>query len=465
MKKKLRIKFFILFILTINLYAQQDNIIRVFGDSLVGKKINKESIREVHGNVVMMQGAVKIICKKAIHNISRNQAELMGNVIVTQDSIKIYTDLGFYDGNTKVAFSKSGVTYFDGHVHLQAKNGYYFFDDKKAYFFENVRLNDSIAVLTTDTLIYYDNEDKAVAVGNVIVKDTSVTIYADSLIHLRNEKITFAFKNVKIIDPQNHILIYGNKLEDFDYQNYSRITGNPLLIKIDSTNANQLDTLIISSKLMESYGDSTKRLIAVDSVKIVRGEFASINNYSVYFQTEGRLYTHKRDDDKIPPVLWDEKTQFLGDTIDIFLKENKIEKMFINSNASVILKNEKYNFRYDQISGKNIILFFGDNGLEKTEVNGNVLSIYYLYEDGEPNGLVKSSAEKALIYLNDNNIEKVIYYGNPNNEYHPENLIEGREKDFIIPDFMIVNSRPKKEELLEGKYFLIEKLLEAVNGK
>lgn len=462
----MKLKFLILFLLiTLNLFAQEDNMIRVIGDSLVGKKINGESIREVHGNVEMIQGAVKIKCAKAIHNITKNEAELLGNVIVTQDSITIYTNVGYYYGDSKIAFSKSGVTFFDGHVHLKAKNGYYYFDEKKAFFYTDVKLNDSVSVLTADTLTYYDNEDKAVAVGNVMAKDTSTIIYADSLIHFRNEKITYAFRNVKIFDPSNHLLILGNKLEDYHNTNYSKVTGNSFLIKIDTANSGKLDTLVISAKLMEAYGDSSKRLIAIDSVKIVRGNFASINNYSIYYQKEQHLYTYKNEDDKMPPVLWNENTQLIGDTVNIFLKDNRLEKMNITSNASIISKNPEHEFRYDQISGNNINMYFGENGLERTEVNGNVLSIYYLYENGEPNGLLKSSSEEAKIYFKGNNVDKVLFYGNPASEYHPENLINGKEKDFTLPAFMIIDNRPQKELLLKDKEQLLKLFSENINGK
>lgn len=462
----MKLKFLILFLLiTLNLFAQEDNMIRVIGDSLVGKKINGESIREVHGNVEMIQGAVKIKCAKAIHNITKNEAELLGNVIVTQDSITIYTNVGYYYGDSKIAFSKSGVTFFDGHVHLKAKNGYYYFDEKKAFFYTDVKLNDSVSVLTADTLTYYDNEDKAVAVGNVMAKDTSSIIYADSLIHFRNEKITYAFRNVKIFDPSNHLLILGNKLENYHNTNYSKVIGNSFLIKIDTTNSGKLDTLVISAKLMEAYGDSSKRLIAIDSVKIVRGNFASINNYSIYYQKEQHLYTYKNEDDKMPPVLWNENTQLIGDTVNIFLKDNRLEKMNITSNASIISKNPEHEFRYDQISGNNINMYFGENGLERTEVNGNVLSIYYLYENGEPNGLLKSSSEEAKIYFKENNVDKVLFYGNPASEYHPENLINGKEKDFTLPAFMIIDNRPQKELLLKDKEQLLKLFSENINGK
>lgn len=460
----MKMKFAILYLFVVfNLFAQDDNMIRVFGDSLVGKKINGETIREVHGNVVMLQGAVKITCRKAVHNISKNEAELIGNVIVTQDSITIYTDLGYYYGNSKIAFSKSGVTFFDGHVHLKAKNGFYYFDEKKAYFYRDVKLNDSVSVLTSDTLTYYDDEDKAVAVGNVMVKDTSAIIYADSLVHYRNDKITYAFRNVKIFDKSNHLGIFGNKLEDYQNQSYSKISGNPLLIKVDTTKSGKIDTLIISANLMEAFGDSSKKLIATDSVKIVRGNFASINNYSIYYQKEQHLYTQRGEDDKLPPVLWNENTQLMGDTVNIFLRDNKLEKMIITSNASIITTNPEHEFRFDQISGKDIVMYFGENGLEKTEINGNVLSIYYLYEDGEPNGLLKSSSGQAVINFKDNNVDRILFYGNPMNEYHPENLVNGNEKDFTLPAFLIIKNRPQKKDLLKNKEDLLKSFSENIN--
>ena len=82
------------------LSAQEKTPIQVVGDSLVGRTINGESIREVHGHVVMTQGAVRITCENAVQYIARNQAELIGKVVVTQDSIVIKTDRGFYYGDT-----------------------------------------------------------------------------------------------------------------------------------------------------------------------------------------------------------------------------------------------------------------------------------------------------------------------------------------------------------------------------
>ena len=117
----------------------------------------------------------------------------------------------------------------------------------------------------------------------------------------------------------------------------------------------------------------------------------------------------------------------------------------------MLFRSPKYKFRYNQISGDTIKLFFDDSKLQRTEVAGNVLSIYYMFEDDEPNGLLKSSAERAKIYFNKNKVENVKLYGSPASEYHPEGLVKGKEKSFTLPNFILYKNRPSRNYFL--KYF------------
>ena len=240
-----------------------------------------------------------------------------------------------------------------------------------------------------------------------------------------------------------------------------------MLIKIDTTDSGTLDTLVIASRMMEVYSDSTKRMIATDSVKIVRGDISSDNSYTIYYQRDQKLFTYKRENDSSPPVLWNENTQLIGDTVNIYLEDNRLKQMLINSNGLIVTDNSLFQYRYDQISGNNIKMLFGEKGLESTEVKGNVLSIYYLYEEGEPNGLLKSSSEDAKLFFKDNAVEDVRLYGSPVSEFHPENLVDGKEKDFTLPTFIIVKNKPEKAKLLIDKEILLKTLMEYVseNGK
>jgi len=438
----------------------ENNFVHVIGDSLIGKIVNGENIREVIGNVIITQGDVHITCERAVQHLAKNEVELIGNVILTQDSIVVKTAKGYYKGNERTAYSLTGISLFDGHVTLTADSGYYYFEGKKSHFYGSVTLKDTTSILHSKRLIYFDDEDKAIASGSVNVVQKNSSLFADSLIHFRKTGVTLAYKNIVLLDKEQKLLVMGNELIDSSKTSHSIIHGEPLLVQVDTTRNGKPDTLFISSKEMESVKDSAQnKMIARDSVKIVRGEVSSLNNYTFYDQSKDFIFTYRKEDDTLPPILWYGESQLVGDSIHIYLKDNDLDWINIDNNAFILSFNKNYDYRYDQISGKNIKMYFNENGLYLTEVNESVLSIYYLFEGDRPNGLLKSSSERAKIFFDSTKVTDVKLYGSPASEYHPEKLIEGKEKDFTLPSFIVYNNRPKKEDLLNGKripFYLIE---------
>jgi hypothetical protein len=142
-----------------------------------------------------------------------------------------------------------------------------------------------------------------------------------------------------------------------------------------------------------------------------------------------------------------------GDSVTIHIRENRIRQLDIDKNAFALSQNEDYPSRYDQTSGERIILFFDEGELTRTEIYNNVLSIYYLYEEKEPNGLTKSSSQNAIIRFEDKEVSEVRLYGSPSSEFYPENQVAGKELTFTLPLFRFFDNKPLKEELLtaDGK--------------
>ncbi len=470
------IKYLLIILLTtFPLLAQQEEIITVVGDSLVGKFIDGESIREVYGNVVLTQGNVVINCDQAVQFISRNDAELIGNVVVKQDSITITTPRGFYYGDERTANSSSGVMLDDQKVILTAKSGVYYFNESRAFFTDSVKLFDTTTTLTSDSLTYFQNENRIIAVGNVKIVDQENTIEADSLQHFRDSRITFADINVKITSLENNVMIFGDHLEDYAEEYYTSINRNPLLMQVDSTYINSLvfnaegvvsdtvrslriDSLIIISNLMEAYRDTLNIFVAKDSVQIIRGMFASKNDFTLYRKNDDKIITEKPTAESAQPVLWFENSQLTGDSVTIHLLNNRIQLLELDQNAFIHSQNEIYHDRYDQIAGERIKINFDEAGINSTEVEGSVYSIYYLYEDELPNGLIKATSGTAVIKLEDDKVNEVRLYGSPKSEYYPEPQVKGNEFSYTLPGFKIISSRPVKEKLLSGySGFITEK--------
>ncbi|MEJ2616475.1 MAG: OstA-like protein [Ignavibacteriaceae bacterium] len=447
-------------------YAQQnDDYITVVGKKMVGKTVNGEAIREVTGDVVVTQGNIRITCNQAVQYISNNNAELIGNVILTQDSLTITTDHGFYYGFDRRAESNSGVVLNDKKVVLSADTGVYFFRLDKAYFRHNVKLYDTTTTLTSNILTYYKNEDRMTAKGDVKIVNKESIITADSLEHFRNTRVTFAYKNVKIKNSKNNVVIYGDHLEDYAKSSYTLVDLNPLLIQVDTiytvlqdSMANQpdnrmaesfkLDTLIMKSRKMEAFRDSSNIFKATDSVKIVRDKFASINDLTIYYREEQKIITKKIGEAGKQPILWYGNSQLTGDSVTIYVRDNIIKLLDVDRNAFLLSQDSTYTDRFNQLSGSRIEVEFTDGDISKTAVFGGVHSIYYLFEDHTPNGLTMSSSESATINFENRKVSTVRLYGSPSSEYYPENKVKGKELSFTLPKYVFHKNRPTKDELI-----------------
>jgi lipopolysaccharide export system protein LptA len=446
-----------LILISENLFAQQGELITVIGDSLVGRMVNGESTREVYGHVILTQGNVVVTCDKAIQYISLNDAELIGNVIAKKDTLTIRTPRGFYFGNLSKTKSTSGLILDDQKVILTADSGEYYFNEDRAIFETNVTLFDTATTLTSNKLTYYQKEDRAVAIGNVKIIDPENEITADSLEHFKKEKITYAFSNVRIKNLKNNTEIYGEHLEDYRNRKYSIIDVTPLLIQVDttyvmkqdSTKEAKLDTLFIKARVMESNRDSSEVYIATDSVLILKDEFASRNDLTVFYKNKDKIIMNRISENARQPIIWYSNSQLTGDSVTIFLKGNKIEQLDVNNTAFMMSQNELYEERFDQTSSDSTKIYFLNNKINEADFFGKVYSIYYLYEGETKNGLTKSNSSKAKVLFKDDEVSEVKLYTNPASEYYPEKQVNGNEKSYLLPRFIIMEDRPTKEEMYQ----------------
>ncbi|MBU2444197.1 MAG: hypothetical protein KJ666_01305 [Bacteroidetes bacterium] len=469
-----------LVIFSSSVYSQEIKIVQLINaDSLVGKIINNESVRILNGNVHLIQEDITILCDRGIQYLESNKAELEGNVKITQGNVTVTAPKGFYFGNIKKAFGNKGIVLNDGKVVLNADSGDYFFNEKKAVFRGRVKLQDDTTTLTSKQLFYFTDTEKAIASGEVEIMQGNSYIYSDTLIYFRKEKNSIADGNVRIQNQNDNVKIYCDHLENYEEKKFSVLTGNPLLIQIDTTDDGNIDTLLISSLRMESIRGENENYTAFDSVKIWRGGFSSRNSITSYFKKEGRIVTFKTDETQ--PIFWYNEHQSYGDSVEIFTKENKIHQVLIYRTSFLITQDTLNPKRFNQLSGAFIKMdfdsskpdyrmnssasdrsarlpksrFHRDGGqagkLKSVFVKGNALSIYYLYDDDEPNGLNKASGDSTLIFLSDNKVDEIKLYGSPEGEFYPEEKIINKEKEFQLAGFMWIDERPTKEMLLGAR--------------
>jgi lipopolysaccharide export system protein LptA len=391
--------------------AQNKNLIVLQNaDSLIGTTINGEDVRELHGHVRLSQGNVKVWCDNAIQFLKRNVVDLTGNVKMVQDTVTLTAKQGMYYGDEKKASCQDGVRLETQHVVLLADYGDYYMDEKRAFFRSNVRVIDSTTTIHSDELTYYENERKSIAVHNV-----------------------------RIDNSENHIRIFGDHLEHYDQTHYSKMTQNPRLMQIDTTSKGEIDTLVVRSVVMESYDDSSKRLIATDSVAIVRGPLAARCGWVRYWTKIQYIELFQQ------PVVWYEDNQVTGDSISLFMANNRLNRAFISGHAFAIsLSDSLYPGRYNQLTGRHIEMKFADEKLSEIAVDQNAISLYFLYNGKKTNGVNETSGDFISSKFTDGKLQTISVIHGIEGNYYPENMIEDNIAKYNLDGFHLHTDRPTK---------------------
>ena len=410
--------------LTITAHAQQSKIIELrHADTLHGKTINKEDVQELIGNVYFVQipsegGLVKVWCDRALRYMIQNKFELFGNVKVVRDSITIHSKEGVYYAEQKMMEGKNGVQLERGKTLLTAVQGEYFVDEKRSLFWENVVFIDTSSTITCDVLNYFEVETRSVATGHVHVFDNvnAVNIYGDSLIHIEKNKFT-------------------------------RVLRQPRLMKIDTSSSGVIDTMVVISREMQSIQDTLERFIAIDNVRLVKGGMSARCGKATYFVKNDLIALGTN------PIIWSDENQITGDSIRIRIEDKRVRSMWVKNRAMAISQvDTALPNRFNQLTGRELTMYFRANKLEQVDVQKNATSLYYLFDNKEPNGANKSSGDRIFIDFVTGDVDRIKIVGGVQGQYLPEKIISKHEQDYNLDGFRWYENRPKRQ----GVYIINE---------
>jgi lipopolysaccharide export system protein LptA len=418
MKHSLIYLFLIMFTALINgLSAQQSNIIELrHADQLQGMIRNGEEVRELIGNVHFVQfpangGLVKVWCDRALRYIVQNKIELYGNVKVIRDSVTIRSNEGIYYGDLRMMEGQKGVELERGRTLLTAINAKYFIEEKRTLFWDHVVLADTSSVITCNTMNYFETDARSIAAGNVHLfeKTNAVNIYGDSLVHLEQQKFT-------------------------------QVMQQPRLVRIDTSSAGIIDTMVVESKIMQSFQDSTDRFIAIDDVRMVRSDLSSRCGTATYYMHMDKiiLQTH--------PIIWSGGNQITGDSIRVIMENKKLRSLWVKNRAMAVSRvDTTLTDRFNQLTGRELTMYFRADKLEQVYVQKNATSLYYLFDNNEPNGVNKSSGDRIIIDFITGKVDRIKVIGGVQGQYFPEKMILNHEMDYNLDGFRIFENRPIRQ--------------------
>ena len=217
----------------------------------------------------------------------------------------------------------------------------------------------------------------------------------------------------------------------------SRMTGDPSLVQVDTTAGGGFDTLLVHSRVMESYRTGERKLLAIDSVRIVRTDLSAIAGLATFFPDGDSILL------RFEPVVWYEQSQVNGDSINVYLNNQQLENVDVRGEAFGSSRIDTAGLvRFDQLSGDTMVMHFIERKLNRVTLDRRATSVYHLFEDSLANGLNRTSGDRIVMEFDSGKVASITVIGGVEGEYVPENLLVGNESSFHLPGFLWRTDRP-----------------------
>lgn len=193
--------------------------------------------------------------------------------------------------------------------------------------------------------------------------------------------------------------------------------------------------------------DSIYRLVkAYRNVRIFRSDAQTVCDSMVGNSTDSvmRMY--------IEPVLWNNLNQIAAAQVDMYTKNQKLERVEFMENPIMIAEIDTT--YYNQVTGKKMIAYFRDNDIYRNDVDGNVQTIYFQQESEQSKivtDLIYLESASASFYLEKQELKGITYRNDVPFTIYPLALIPA-DQPTRLPNFKWVPElRPEREEfIIEG---------------
>ena len=365
-----------------NTYAEADSILYyelTENAELRGNAYYSGDDRKARGPLIQYNGKTGSISTK-------------GKTTISEEGREIHAEELKYDGETDVGFAKGNVVWRD----TSAKTTLFSEEVNYKKETEFVKAFGKRPIL----LIEIDGDSL------FIVADT---LLSESLLLASNPPETVMNKSVIDTSASQKIIDSLNQQKDSLF-----IIPDTLSGRVDSLpivpDTLMRDSLALSSMNVEQ--DSITILVGHPDVRIFKSDFQAICD-SLYFNDRDSVF-HLIG----RPIMWSENSQFTGDTIFVFLKNGKIDKVNIVNNGFILSTEESIFF--NQIKGKLITAYFKEGEITKMHVKGNAETIYYILDDSTAYiGVNQLICSEIWVYFNDGQVSRIKNMDKPDGHSYP----------------------------------------------
>lgn len=453
---------------------------------------NNKNTFEAWGRVHINDADTINIYSNHLRYLGREKmAYLDGNVRLTDGKGTLTTPDLEYNMETNIGIYKKGGRVVNKKTVLTSQEGVYYADLKDIYFIKNVILKDTAYNITTDSLLYntetqttrfvsqttitdsngrtiktkegYINQQTGMAEfgQRPEIKDGDITIRANTVTINDSTGISIALGNAVITNEKDKQTIIAGKVERNKNTESFLATRKPLMIlqQDDDSIYISADTLFMA-RLTDRFGNPDS--VIVDTLKRIKAaRFNESDSSNRYFEAyrnvrifndsmqavcDSMFYSFRDSVFRLynDPVIWAQKSQITGDTILLYTKNKKADKMEAYENGFLV--NELDPGVYNQIKASRLDGWFIDGGIDSVRALGLAECVYYLQdEDSAYSGVNQSTCDIIDIYFANKELDKVVFRSEVNGTIWP--IRQKSPSEMLLPNFRWLEERRPKSKL------------------
>jgi lipopolysaccharide export system protein LptA len=414
---------------------------------------NNSNVFEAWGHVHINDSDTANVYSSHLRYLMKDKlAYLDGGVRMTDGNATLTTPDLEYNMETNIGTYTHGGKVVNKQTVLTSQEGMYFAGQKDIYFTKNVVLTDPAYKITTDSLLHNTRDQATRFISFTTIVDSSGRIIKtkEGYVDQKTRKTYFG-RRPEITDKDTKII--ADTVEDDDSTHISVATGNAIIVdnkngttiiagiifrnkKTEAILATRKPLMIIkqendsiyvtadtlfSARLTDLYGRDSLVVDTIKSIKVTTiNEKDSNNRYfeayrhvrifndSLQAVCDSMFYSFKDSIFRLydDPVVWAKESQITGDTILLYTKNKKADKIEAYENSFMVNKLDTQAF--NQIKATRMDGYFVDGNIDSVRAKGFAECIYYVQdEDSAYTGINESKCDIIDIYFRNKELFKV----------------------------------------------------------
>lgn len=387
--------------------------------------------KEVHfkKNVKIKGPDNTVTADSLIYNTITEKVTLTGPTHIKNKGTAIYTTEGTYD-------LRSGNAFFANRTMIHDSSG-------RSYQADRIAIDNKSGVTEMEgNAIIKDSANGIIVLGNQIFLDTRTNTFRATkkpvMIIKREKDSTYISADTLfsgITKREKTVFTGRKKTTNKKAAADTSLTGVTLV----DTSAELPDTLKQSRNINLSSDTTVRYFIAFRNVRIFNDSLQSVCD-SLFYSDQDSIFRLFRD-----PAIWSSKTQVTGDTIYLFTKNKKAERVYVFNNGMII--NKTLGGKYNQMAGKTINAYLLNGSINYCRVKGSPAeSIYYLLDKANSFiGMNRETADVIDLYFQNDDLHKVMFVNNAKGRLFPIRQIPA--PDNYLKNFSWQEKRRPKNKL------------------